>query len=158
MILDTWVPVELDELECRWRRRWPRLAMDDCMVAICWTRINISVWKSSNCSSSRVSTRWNLCLMPCCILQCCPLVMNSSSPSKMGSSSSLEVAICAREPLPLIMMEQDQVKGKMVQIQGWRWYYLDLPWMIGLDEWFNPRNNRKSTHTKKHMQKAKEGV
>ena len=119
MLRDTWVLVELDELECRWRRRWPRLAMDRCMVAICWPKSHMLLWRSSNWSSSLCSTRSNRCLMPCCILQCCPLVMDSSSPSKMGSSSSLEVAICAREPLPLIITGHDQVKGKTVQIQGW---------------------------------------
>jgi hypothetical protein len=49
------------------------------------------------------------------------------------------------------------VKGKTVQRGKDEENYLDLPWMIGLDEWFNPRNNRKSTHTKKHTQKARKG-
>jgi nitric oxide reductase large subunit len=60
--------------------------------------------------------------------------MYSSSPSKIGVSSSLGESIRAREPLPLIMMEQDQVKGKTVQRGKDEENYLDLPWMIGLDE------------------------
>ena len=111
MLLDTWVCVELDELECRCRR-CARSAMELFMNAICWPIINISMWKSLNCSSTLVSTHWNLCRMPCCMRQCCPRVMYSSSLSKIGVSSSLGESIRAREPLPLIMVEQDQVKGK----------------------------------------------
>ena len=111
MLLDTWVCVELEELG--WRcRRCPRLAMEVLMASICWPRINISSWKLSNCSSSLLSTCSNLCRMPCCMRQCCPRVMYSSSPSKIGVSSSLVESIRALEPLPLIMVEQDQVKGK----------------------------------------------
>ena len=111
MLLDAWVYVELDELECRCRR-CPRLAMEVLMAAICWPIINISSWKLSNCSSSLLSTCSNLCRMPCCMRQCCPRVMYSSSPSKIGVSSSLGESIRALEPLPLIMVEQDQVNGK----------------------------------------------
>ena len=130
MFRDTWVLVELEELECRWRWWWPRLAMDVCMDAICCPMFNISVWKSSNCSSSLVSTRWNCWRMPCWMRQCWPRVMYSSSPSKIGSSSSLEVPICAREPLPLIITEQNQVKcqGSYERRKGG---YLSLPLCAG---------------------------